>query len=67
MNRLNAIAAHSAALVIATHLGYGPDQIMSGNFGPPTEPVKPSKFTQRKNAKCPCGSGKKFKHCCKDK
>ena len=20
----------------------------------------------RRNAKCPCGSGKKFKHCCRD-
>jgi hypothetical protein len=67
MHRLNAISAHSAALMVAVSLGYGPDQIMSGNFGPPTQPVKPSKFTQRRNDPCPCKSGKKFKNCCKDK
>lgn len=30
------------------------------------EPIKVSK-TPGRNEKCPCGSGKKYKHCCIDK
>lgn len=29
------------------------------------KPPTPQVFKARRNGQCPCGSGKKFKHCCR--
>jgi len=31
---------------------------------PPVEPIKSQEKTPGRNDPCPCGSGKKYKHCC---
>lgn len=61
------LALTSIVSFIADHPPYNDDlddwDIFDDDDAPPTVP-EPDKPKVGRNAPCPCGSGKKYKHCC---